>query len=63
MERYYLTSEYCSVHTKQVRNIMERGMTHISHLDRHMSRIISDDADVQSIVKLLEDVWTTFPPK
>ena len=38
-------------------------MTHLSHPDRHMLRIISDEADVQFSVKLLEDVWTTFRPK
>ena len=38
-------------------------MTHLSHPDRHMIRIISDEAGVQFIVKLLEDGWTTFRPK
>ena len=37
-------------------------MTHISHPDRHMLRIISDEADVQFSVKLLEDDWNTFDP-
>ena len=39
-----------------------RGMTHLSHPDRHMLRIISDEADVQFIAKLLEDDWTPFDP-
>ena len=47
---------------KQVRKMVGRGMTHLSHPDRHMLRIISDEADVQFSVKLLEDVWTTFRP-
>ena len=38
-------------------------MTHLSHPDRHMLIIISDEAGVQFIVKLLEDDWTTFRPK
>ena len=62
VERHYPTSEYCSVYMKQVRTMVGRGMTHLSHLDRHMVRIFSDDAGVQFIVKLLEDDWTTFDP-
>ena len=48
---------------KQVRKMMGRGMTNLSHPDQHMLRIISDEADVQFIVKLLEDDWTTCRPK
>ena len=33
-------------------------MSHLSHPDLHMPRITRDEADVQSIVKLLEDDWT-----
>ena len=43
VERYYLTSEYYSVYLKQVRKMMGRGMTHLSHPDRHMLKIISDE--------------------
>ena len=35
-----------------------RGMSHLSHQDPHVPRITRDEADVQSIVKLLEDDWT-----
>ena len=31
--------------------MMGRGMTNLSHPDQHMLRIISDEADVQLIVK------------
>ncbi|KAJ8358200.1 hypothetical protein AAFF_G00026150 [Aldrovandia affinis] len=38
-------------------------MSHFSHPDLQMPRITRDEADVQSIVKLLEDDWTNpFPP-
>ncbi|KAJ8415586.1 hypothetical protein AAFF_G00425660 [Aldrovandia affinis] len=40
-----------------------RGMSHFSHPDLQMPRITRDEADVQSIVKLLEDDWTNpFDP-
>ena len=35
-----------------------RGTSHLSHPNRHMFRITRDEADLQSIVKLLEDDWT-----
>ena len=36
---------------------------HLSHTDLYMPRITRDEADVQSIVKLLEDDWTNpFDP-
>ena len=38
-------------------------MSHLSHPDLHMPRITRDEADVQSILKLLEDDWTNhFDP-
>ena len=38
-------------------------MSQLSHPDMHMPRITRDEADVQSIVKLLEDDWTNpFDP-
>ena len=47
----------------QVRKVAVRVMSHLSHPDRHMSRITRDEDDVQSIVKRLEDDWTNhFDP-
>ena len=38
-------------------------MNHLSHPDLHMPRLTTDETDVQSIVKLLEDDWTNpFDP-
>ncbi|KAJ8404780.1 hypothetical protein AAFF_G00331670 [Aldrovandia affinis] len=63
VERYYLTSEYRSNYLKQLRRMVGRGMSHFSHPDLQMPRITRDEADVQSIVKLLEDDWTNpFDP-
>ena len=57
-ERYYLTSEYRSMFLKQLRAMTGRGQSHLSHPDLQPPRIARDEADVQSIVKLLEDDWT-----
>ena len=63
VERYYLTSEYPSMYLRQLIKMLGRGMSHISHTDLHMPRNTRDEADVQSIVKLLEDDWTNpFDP-
>ncbi|KAJ8389319.1 hypothetical protein AAFF_G00121840 [Aldrovandia affinis] len=63
VERYYLTSEYRSNYLKQLRRMVGRRMSHFSHSDLQMSRITRDEADVQSIVKLVEDDWTNpFDP-
>ena len=63
VERYYLTSEYRSMYLRQLRQMVGRGMSHLSHPGMHMPRITRDEADVQSIVKLLEDDWTNpFDP-
>ena len=58
VERYYLTSEYHSMYLKQLRRMVGRGMSHLSHPDLLISRITKDEADAQSIKKLLEDDWT-----
>lgn len=63
VERYYLTSEYRSTYLKHLRQMVERGMSHLSHPDMQRPRITRDEADVQSMVKLLEDDWTNpFDP-
>ena len=58
VERYYLMSEYRSMYLKQLRRMVGRGMSHLSHPDLLIPRITRDEADVQSIEKLLEDDWT-----
>ena len=51
------------MHPRQLRKVVGRGMSNLSHPYLHMPRITMDEADVQSIVKLLEDDWTnTFDP-
>lgn len=64
VERYFLTSEYRSMFLKQLRMMVGCGMSHYSHPDLQMPRITRDEADVQSIVRLLEDDWMNpFEPR
>ena len=46
------------MYLRQLRKSVGRGMSHLSHPDLHLPRITRDEADVQPIVKLLEDDWT-----
>ena len=55
VKRHYLTSEYRSMYLRQLRKMVGRGMSHLSHPDLCITR---DEADVHSIVKLLDDDWT-----
>ena len=58
VERYYITSEYRSTYLKQLRSMVGREISPLNHPDLQTSRITRDEADVQSIVKLLEDDCT-----
>lgn len=58
VERYYLTSEYRSIFLKKLRVMVGHEQSHLSHPDLQMPRITRDEANVQSIVTLLEDDWT-----
>ncbi len=54
--RYYLTSEYRSRYLRQLRDIGQHG-SDFSHTDLQMPRIRRDEADVQSLVQLMETSW------
>ena len=53
--RHYRTSEYRTMYLRQLRKMMGRGMSHLNHADLFITR---DEADVYSIIKLLDDDWT-----
>ena len=57
VERYYLTSEYRSMFVKHLRMMVGCEMSCNKHPDLQLPRIARDEADVQSIVRLLEDDW------
>ena len=55
---YYLTSEYRSRYLRQLRAmVVGQKYTDFSHPDLQMPRIRRDEADVQSLVQLMETSW------
>lgn len=62
--RYYLTSEYRSRYLRQLRNIIGQRDTDFHHPDLQLPRIRRDEADVQSLVQLMETSWLNpFSPE
>lgn len=55
--RYYLTSEYRSRYLRQLRNMINQRDTDFSHPDLQLPRMRRDEADVQSLVQLMETSW------
>ncbi|KAG0719225.1 hypothetical protein GWK47_050917 [Chionoecetes opilio] len=56
--RYYLTSEYRSRYLRQLRAmVVGQKYMDFSHPDLQMPRIRRDEADVQSLVQLMETSW------
>uniref|UniRef100_UPI00358E7DDF uncharacterized protein n=1 Tax=Myxine glutinosa TaxID=7769 RepID=UPI00358E7DDF len=56
--RYYLTSEYRSTYMRQLRDMVHVGQhDNFSHPDLQMPRIRRDEADIQSMVPLMETSW------
>ena len=51
------------MYLRHLRKMVGHGMSNLRHPDLHMPRITRYEADVQSILKLLEDEWTNhFDP-
>jgi len=57
VSKYYLTSEYRSAYLRQLREMVGRGDSHFNHPDLQLPRIKRDEADVQSIIDILENCW------
>jgi len=55
--RYYLTSEYCSRYLRQLRNMIGQHDTDFSHPDLQLPRMRRDEADLQSLIQLMETSW------
>jgi len=55
--RYYLTSEYRSSYLRQLRNMTGQNDSAFSHPDLQLPRIRRDEADVVSLVQLMETSW------
>lgn len=57
VNKYYLTSEYRSAYLRQLREMVGQGDSLLNHPDLQLPRIRRDEADVQSIVDILETCW------
>lgn len=55
--KYYLTSEYQSAYLRQLREMVGQSEAHLNHPDLQLPRIRKDEADVQSIIELMETCW------
>lgn len=55
--KYYLTTEYRSIYFRQLRDLIGQGRCKLSHPDLQGPMIKRDDADVQSLIKLIENNW------
>lgn len=55
--KYYLTSEYCSAFLRQLREMVGQGDSQFNHPDLQLPRIRRDEADVESIIDVLDNCW------
>ena len=54
---YYLNAEHRSLFLRQLWEMVGLGGSRLNHPDLQQSRILKDEADVQSLVNLMEDSW------
>lgn len=57
MTKCYLTAEYRSMYLRQMRELIGLRMSKLSQPDLQSSRIKKDEADVQSLIDLMENNW------
>jgi len=57
LSRYYLTAEHRANALRQLRGLILLQSPGLGHADLQSSRITRDEADVESIVELLESNW------
>jgi len=55
--RYYLTSDYRSMYLGHLRDMVGRSHSQLNHPDLQLPRIRRDEADIQSLVDLMENSW------
>ena len=55
--RYYLTSEYRSMYIGHLRDMVGRSHFQLNHPDLQLPRIRRDEADIQSLVDVMENSW------
>ena len=57
VQTYYLNAEHRSLFPRQLREMVGLGGSRLNHPDLQQSRILKDEADVQSLVNLMEVSW------
>ena len=57
MSRHYLTAEYRAVYLRTLRDMTGQGSSKLSHPDLQGPRIRKDEADVKSLIDLMENNW------
>ena len=57
MSRYYLVAEYKAVYLRTLRDMIGRCSSKLHHPDRQSPRIRKDEADIKSLVDMMENNW------
>ena len=55
--KYYMTSEYRSAYLRKLWGMVGQSDSHLNHPDLQLPRIRRDEADVQSLVELMDVCW------
>ena len=57
VSRHYLTAEYRAVYLRTLRDMIGQGSSKLSHPDLQGPRLRKDEADVKSLIDLMENNW------
>lgn len=57
VRRFYLSAEFRSSYLRQLRHMTGLGSTCVKHADVQPTRVLRDEADVQSLIDLLVSSW------
>ena len=57
VSKYYIVSEFRSIFLKQLRDMFNLSKSNSEHTDLQKTRIARDEADVKSLITMLESNW------
>ena len=57
VNRHYLTAEYRAVYLRTLRDMIGQGRSKLSHSDLQGPRIRKNEADVKSLIDMMENNW------
>ena len=57
MSRYYLVAEYRAVYLRTLNNVIGRCSSELHHPDRQGPRIRKDEADIKSLIDMMDNNW------